>query len=466
MMIGAIRAGLLFPVLAVFIFAAGAANAKTLYVDSTNGRDTVNYTRNSQRSPWKSIGRAVWGSSDINNPNPREAARAGDIVIVKQGNYTATQGRGERYSPIYNPVNNGSKGRPITIRAQGKVVLNSKTSTRGEPLIGTYRKNFVIWDGFIVDEVNSNTMADTGPVVIWSSDHIILRNITVQGKAAPWNDNHNAIRIESSTNSTVQNNTLYGIRNSRGNRNASAIMLYYSQNITIEHNLIHDSDGGIFVKGANPGPVTIRNNLLYNLKSEGVCLGGIGTSTAQNGARVYQNVIKDSTAGITFIGYDQYSPANVFVVNNTIDNCSQGGIFLKPNTAGYSNLVFKNNVIMNSARGIQGEDISDLSNTFFSHNLYINNKSIARINNRDINFPIWKTVLKKDTTGSSERRLRERSGAKRNSRQKSGSPVNAFGVDILNLLEKGKTARITVGAYISDSTVVGPILKQTRNTAP
>ncbi len=452
-----IRTGRLFLVLAISLVVGRSVHAKTLYVDSVRGRDTTSYARNSQRSPWKTIGRAVWGSTTIERPNPREAARAGDTVVVREGVYTATQGRGERYSPIFNPANSGEKGKPITIRADGKVTINSRTSTRGEPLIGTYRRSYVIWDGFVIDEVNSNTMADTGPIVIWSSDHVIVRNVTVRGKSVRWNDNHNAIRIESSSDSIVQNNTLYGIRNGRGNRNASAIMLYYSKGITIEHNAIHDSDGGIFVKGANPGPVTIRNNLLYNLRSDGVCLGGIGTSAAQEGAQVYQNVIRDCGAGVTFIGYDEHSPAKVKVVNNTIDNCSQGGIYLKPETAGYSRLVFMNNIIMNSARGVQGEDISDLSNTAFSHNIYFRNGTLARIRYRNVGFSAWRGMLKKDANGSSERDPRLASVAGDDFRPRSDSPAIDSGIDILNLQRKGESASITIGAYISKKTVVGPL---------
>ncbi len=455
-----------------FVFGCGLflisciAYGKTLYVDVNAGNDSVTYANNGPGTPWATIGRAAWGNVNRASQNSEEAAQAGDTVIVRSGAYVATQGVGERYIPIYNPVNSGVQGAPIIFQAEDNVILTSNTSTSGEPLIGAQRRNYIIWDGFIIDEVNSNTTADTGPVVIWSSDNIIIRNIIVQGKTVPWNDNHNAIRIESSTNSTVQNNTLYGIRNAGGNRNASAIMLYYCENILIENNEIYDSDGGIFVKGANPGPVTIRYNLLYDLGSEGVAFGGIGTSMAQNGAHVYQNVIRDSASGVTFIGYDSYSPANVYVVNNTIDNTSLGGFFFRPNTAGYSNLVFKNNLVSNSLRAIQGEDISDISSMEFSHNLYFNNTIHARINYSDSSFQAWRSAYNKDTVASSEQDPLLASVSYNDFRPTFSSPAINAGVDVLNLQGNGNTAPITIGAHISSATKIGPVKPAVRHSAP
>ena len=395
------------------------------------------------------------GGGSRSEMNSAQAARAGDVVIVRAGHYNVTSGTGERYAPVYNPANSGSSGNPIVFRAEGSVVLSSSTNTEGEPLIGTYQRSYIVWDGFTLDERNIDTKSDTGPVVVWHSDNVTIQNLTVRGITSDWNDNHNAIRVERSRDVLIRNNTLYGTRNAGMNRNGSSIMLYYANSITIEHNEISDSSGGIFVKGANGGPVTIRYNYLHNIDSEGIAIGGLGTSSEQFGARIYQNIVRDSMFGITFIGYDPYSPANVDVVNNTIHNCSNGGIFFKPNTSGYRDLVFMNNIIVNNTNGIQGEDISDLSNTSFSNNLYYGNSVQSRIAYNNYSLSGWQGSFNKDTVGSMTADPSFTDATENNMTLAPNSPAIGAGVDILNLLGQGVSSEITLGARVTGDEVIG-----------
>nr|ACZ28661.1 hypothetical protein [uncultured organism] len=378
---------------------ATLVHSKDLYVDASLGDDSLTRANNAAGTPWATIGRAVWGSTSRTNPNANEAAQAGDVVIVNAGTYNTTAGTGERYYPIWNPVNSGVEGSPIIIRAEGDVYLQSNTIS-GEPIIGTFNKSYIVWDGFILDESNITTTADTGPLVVWDSNNITIQKYDNLSIATPWNDNHNSIRIERSSNSMIYNNTISGNRNGGDNRNGSAVMLYYSDNIIIENNEIFDSSAGVFVKGANDGPVIIRNNYLHDLTHEGIALGGIGTDNAQNGAQIFQNIVHNVQSGITFIGYDSVSPANVNVYNNTFNNCSNGGIFLRPNTDGYLNINIFNNIISSSTRGIQGEDITDVSNISFSYNLYYDIITHARTTSTNRTFSYWTETLGKDTVGS------------------------------------------------------------------
>ena len=248
---------------------------------------------------------------------------------------------------------------------------------------------------------------------------------------------------------------MFNNRNVGNDRNGSAVMLYYSSNITIEHNEIYNSSGGIFVKGANTGPIIVRYNLLYNLDSEGVALGGIGTSSAQNGARVYQNVIRDSGAGITFIGYDSFSPANVDIVNNTIHNCSNGGVFFKPSTNGYSDIVISNNLFVDCANGIQGEDISNLNSMTFSHNFYHGNSTHARVSYSSHSFSSWQSTYSKDVAGSRVVDPLFVNKPANDFRLSSGSSAINAGIDLLNLRGNGTNASITLGAYVSGNETIG-----------
>ncbi|MCU7876169.1 MAG: right-handed parallel beta-helix repeat-containing protein [Candidatus Thiodiazotropha sp. (ex Lucinoma borealis)] len=435
--------------------AFSVAQAKTLYVDINGGNDNTSYESNSTSNPWSSLGRAAWGSTSLSSTNSNQAARAGDIVIVRSGNYNTTSGTGERYIPVYNPANSGTSGNPIVFQAEGNVVLSSNSNTIGEPLIGTYGRSHIVWDGFILDERNINTKSDTGPVVVWSSNNITIQNLTVRGISSSWNDNHNAIRIESSRDSLIRNNTLYGTRNAGRNRNGSSIMLYYSNNITMEHNDISDSSGGIFIKGANGGPFIVRYNYLHNIDAEGIAIGGVGTASEQYGAQIYQNIIRDSNAGITFIGYDSVSPANIDVVNNTIYNCSNGGIFFKPNTNGYRDLVFKNNLIVGNTRGIQGEDISDLSSMTYTNNLYHNNGSTARVNYSNYSFSSWQNNFSKDRSGSISTDPLFSNTANNSFTLASNSPAINAGVDVLNIRGQGTSSSITLGAHVTGNEIIG-----------
>ena len=426
--------------------------AKQLYI-APHGADNISRAQNSESSPWQTLGRAVWGSTDPLHPNTGEAAQPGDEVIVKTGVYTTTHTSGERYIPTYNPVNTGtSNNSRITFRtASGEhVVLQGFSGhNNGGPLIGSYDRSYITWDGFIINEPVIGTSSDTGPVVVWDSDNITLQNLTIIGKTADWNDNHNGIRIEDSRDSLITNNHIYGIRNSGMNANGAAIMVYTSSNITFEYNDISDSGAGIFLKGANTGPFIVRYNDIYNIDGGAVIIGGVGTSQVQNGARIYRNILRDSAEGVTLVGYDSHSPANIYIVNNTIDNCSNGGIFLKPSTDGYLNIVSQNNIITNSSLAIQAEDISSLSQITFSHNLYSGNSGHARLQYNNYSLSLWSSSLNKDTVGSMTSDPQYINPTSNDFRLSASSPAIDAGVDILNLGSAGESASIDMGAYIS-----------------
>ena len=442
----------------VFMLAACVpAMAKELYVDASRGSDSVSYAQNDVNNPWATIGRATWGSSSRNDPNSSEAAQAGDTVYVAGGTYSTTQGSDERYEPIYNPVNNGRPGSPIAFVADGTVTLQSNTNTGGEPIIGTYGRSHIVWDGFYIDEINVDTTADTGPVVVWQSDNIAIQNLTVRGKTVNWGDNHNAIRIEYSTDSLIRNNRLSNVRGGANQYNGSAIMLYDSSRIVIEHNEISDSQGGIFIKGAYGGTanheIVVRYNLLYDL-GVGITHGIVNNAGQAFGARTYQNIVHSSGSGIIFIGYNGSSPANIDVVNNTLYNNSNG-IYLKPDTGGYRDIVICNNIVSSGSVAIQGEDISDVSNTEFSHNLYSGASTHARIAYTNYSLASWQSNFSQDSVGSSDVDPLFQNASALDFHLRSGSPALGAGTDVLNLTANGAGAAITMGAYVAGDEIIG-----------
>lgn len=434
-----------------------SAHAKELYVDAVAGNDNVSYSSNSSNNPWATLGRATWGSTSRNSLNSSEAARAGDTVIVRAGTYHTTQGVGERYDPIYNPVNSGTAGNEIIFRAEGFVALESSTSGRGEPIIGAWQRDYIVWDGFYIDENSVHTKADTGPVTIFGSDHITIQNLVIHGSTPNWGDNHNAIRVEGASDILIRNNELSGTRGANNMYNGSAIMMYDCSNVIVEHNTIHDGQGGVFIKGQH-GPyannnITVRYNLLYNL-AVGVTHSITSAEGRPFGTRTYQNIIYDTEYGIIFIGATDRTPANVHVLNNTIHN-AYAGFFLKPGTAGWSDNLFHNNIISASNIAIQGEDITDVTGARFSHNTYHSTDVLARVSYTNYSLGAWQSRFNQDTVGTNESNPMFADSANHDYHLSANSTLLNAGVDILNLQGRGTNASVNIGAYVSGDELIG-----------
>jgi hypothetical protein len=444
--------------------AAAAADAKTIYVNGSTGDDSVTYANNSVDRPWRSLGRALWGSASRSSPAASEAARAGDVVIVAAGVYDTAASTGERNVPIYNPVNNGAAGSPIVIRAEspGAVSLRSTQSNATQPIIGTFGKSYITWDGFLIDEQYVPTHQDTGPVVVWDSNNVTIQNSTVRGYNRGWVDNHNAIRIEAADNIVIRNNLLTGYRESQQGMNASAITLYHTLRALIENNEIVDANTGIFVKGVISGPITIRKNLIRSTTT-GIYFGGVGTSTASNGATAYNNVIYDATfTGIGFISYDSYSPANVIVANNTVvltaqSSNSDGGAILFRGGTGNRNIRIHNNVFGRSRNGITSWEAAVVAQFQSSHNAFYQAATAAYIAYSGHTLDSWRSQFNRDTVGSTvATNPGFQNEAALDFRLASSSPLLGAGVDVLDLNSNGSTSdRVNIGAYALGNEIIG-----------
>jgi len=427
------------------------AHAKELYVSASTGDDSVTYAGNSASTPWRTLGRALWGSTSLSSPSTAQAARAGDTVLVAAGTYNTNAVTNSRYVPIYNPVNSGTAGSPIVIKAVGTVHLQSSNSSGTQPIVGTQNRSYIIWDGFTVDEATVPTRRDTGPVVIWDSNNVTMQNMHVIGVVQNWGDNHNGIRIEGSNNVIVRNCRIEGFYESHG----GGITTYRTGQLLLENNDISNAEDGIFIKGENQGPVTIRYNLVHNTKNA-IMFGGIGLSGSMS--YVYQNLITNAAlGGVIFIGYDNLTPAHVTVVNNTIHAASPssdgGGILLRPQFTGYRNLVFKNNIVTGSAAGVTAWG-TELNASSFSHNNYYNNSRVAWIDYRDYTLSGWRSTYGKDTAGTLTSNPQFR--ASDDFRLADTSPLINAGLDILDLDNDGSTSdAITMGAYITGSEIIG-----------
>lgn len=439
-------------VLLIFGTVTPFAAAKELYVDGAAGNDAVSYEDNGPTSPWASIGRAAWGSTNRGAPNPSQAARAGDTVHVLPGVYYAP-GTGARNQPALNPVNNGAIGSPLVFLAHGRVTL--RLSSDSGPIAGCLSRNDVVWNGFFIDEVNSPSRPDTGPVVVWASLRCVIERFEIRGINPNWGDNHNGIRVEGSNFTIIRDNLIYGQRGTSGGANDAGIMLYDSNDTLIEHNEIYDVGTGVFVKGQHPGltqrRTIIRFNHIYNIANTGITLG-----PATRDGRTYQNLIRDtvntSAAGIKL--YDMGAgegaePINEIIANNTLVNVRFGLHFLGDG----QNNVLANNVVAANSPGApvwSWSHDTPLSLTF-DRNCYSGGSTFFADVNRS--WAHWQNTFGQDRNGvyASPSFLNASAG---NYRLSSGSPCLSVGRAVGGIGGPDGTV-ISAGAYITGTEVLG-----------
>lgn len=466
-------AGLL---LATLMLSPLTAEAKTLYVNASTGNDATTYAANGPGAPWRTIARAAWGST---NPAARvgsEAARAGDIVLVAAGTY-ATPATNERGVPALNPHNEGTPGSPIVFRAEGAVFL---TLTGGSgPVIGSYDRDYITWDGFIIHEATAPSRPDTGSVTLWFCNGCVLQNLDINGNGNSNNrmDNHNGIRLEQSRNILIRNNRIQNVYTAHNVNNGAAVMVYSSGGVTFEHNEIFNCGSGIFLKGGpatNNDYFTIRYNLIYSIGEVRNGVGGGNAIIAHAGApntadrpvRIYQNVVRDSLQAAVriwhFDGVDPTNnPMNVKVVNNTFHNVPTG-IWVDDDPLPNARHVFWNNIVTGSsdsviafAGGAPGDNtrFDSEHNVAFGHSRFANTGSSG-----SLNVESWRSVTGQDgaaPTSMEADPLFANVGG-RDFRLQAGSPAHSRGVDFLDLNANGNTSEvINAGAYVTGSETIG-----------
>lgn len=456
---------LIFVALLAVVGAPLGAEAKDLYVNGTSGNDATTYANNGPSNPWRTIGRAAWGSTNRGAPVTSEAARAGDTVIVAAGTYDQTGPGGGRYDALYNPANSGTAGNLIVFRAQGLVTLRS--TTYSGPVIGAYSRNYIEWNGFYIDELNVNTRPDTGPVVVASSNGSVLRNLEIRGKHTTYGDNHNGIRIDYANGTLVQNNRIYNITGTFG-MNDAPIMLYGSNDTVIENNEIADSSGvGIYVKGQPAGytqdRTIIRRNLIYGMGNAGITL------LASRNAQVYQNIVRDNAWGVSIYSLGG-GPNDDIIANNTIHNNQYGGVQFRGSAQGWTNIRFHNNAITGpSEAAVNGETWNNPGSSSFEHNAYFGMQNFANFGGAYRTFTYWKSTFNQDNANPISTTVDPRyvsaaagdfrlcTGAGQPAAACSGaSPVLNLGVDILDLNNNGSTTdSIRPGAYIVGNETIG-----------
>lgn len=459
-----------------------SAEAKTLYVDITTGNDAIGYSTNSASTPWRTIGRAAWGSTNRTAPNSSEAAQAGDTVIVAAGTYS-TAGTDDRWGVAYNPANSGTSGSPITFQAQGTVVL-TLSSSRG-PIIGANAKNYITWKGFTINEANAPTHADTGSVTFLSSTGSSAENLILDGNGDPgYGDNHPGIRIEYSVSITAKNNVIRNYHTSVVNRvNGAGVQVYNSKGLTIEHNEIYNCGSGIFLKaigfiGDTPTLSEYSNMqdvVRYNLIHD-VVHGLVHHRHYHSSSTVYvlwyQNIVRDATlGGITLWGFLGDGPSNGRFINNTIDG-AVNGIYLKSETLtnNWNNLLQNNLITASTNLAVFNEPPTgaasfELDRASFAENWYwtfptfltetSGNKTLSQFQS---------TYPGQEPGGTSGTNPSYVNAGGNDFHLSAGSPALTAG-RVVHSIGGANGDAIPVGAYITGSEVIGPLSASSSTTS-
>jgi nitrous oxidase accessory protein NosD len=452
----------------VLICAPPLAEAKTLYVNGASGNDNTTYAANGPSSPWRTIGRASWGSTNREARVGSEAAQAGDIVLVAAGTY-AVAGANSRNVPAYYTQNEGTASSPITFRADGVVNL-TLSSGRGS-VIGSSYRNYIVWDGFTIHEASAPSVPDTGPVTLWGCTGCVLQNLDINGNGSDNNrmDNHTGIRIEQSHNIVIRGNRIQNVFNGANQNNGAGVQVYSSGAVVFEHNEIFNTGSGIFLKGGpNQGIdyFTIRYNLFHDIQGNAVAVHAGAPNRPEAPVRIYQNVMRSvGEAAVKiwiFDGTDpNNNPLNAKIVNNTIDNCRYA-VWVTHNLLPNSGHVFRNNVVSNIGEWVMayGGSTTNLikSNFDSEHNLYYNYQTFGTVGAANRSLSQWQSTFGQDAASPASLNANPLyvNGSGYDYRLQASSPARNAGRDFLDLDGDGGTGdAITMGAYITGNEVIG-----------
>ena len=452
--------------LACAVLLSGTAAAKSLYINNSSSpacSDSTTYADNSSLSPWCTIGRAAWGSSNPNSPDVSQAAQPGDTVNINSGTYNTISTNtsclgGARWAVALNPVNTGRSGAPIRFVGVGTVNVLLASGYAG-PTIGADGRDYVIWDNVRIDETIAQgaSCADTGPVVIHVCTGCVITNSIIRGEYNTWSDNYCGVRLEATNSVVVSSNEIYGFTGNWGHNNAG-IMTYDTASPVFENNHIHDNGTGIYVKGDHVDDGwpqdnhVIRFNWIENNSLKSIL------SYSGNNTRIYQNIIKQLQGYA--IRLDTNNGVGIVVANNTIISPS-GTSAIGYSVSLVSPTVTNYRIFNNIFYGTFGENVNlgeatSIGGQAFEHNVYYGFINFGSLNGSLISLMTWKNTYSRDSAIPASINTNPLFVDTVFYKLQSGSPAQTLGIDILDLDRDGSTSDvIPAGAYVTGIEVIG-----------
>jgi len=414
----------------------------------------------------------------------------------------------DRFQPCLATINQGTSTQPIVFRVwpgDSVAIKYDPIETGTGPLIGSYQKNYIEWNGFVIIETSANYQPDTGPVVMTGGDPLsnpILRgckikNCDIRSIFIAFADNHNSIRTEWTTGCEISNSKIRGVSADAtvfNVRNYTGIMTYNTDSLLIEHNEINNAGCGIALKGGGTAQIVcdhviIRYNLIYD------CCFGIDDHFAIN-TKVYQNIIRDGRLsngesyaifysetcfGTTFDAGScpaspsspPASPKNGDVYNNVIYGWWKAFDLegLPDRYTGPGNDL-RNNIVMNISN-LNTHDggfclgIEHMENEYTSnYNDFFSLQSWRSCPTTYSTFTTWKSGSNKDLNSIVSDPLFVNAGT-RDFHLQNGSPCIGAAPDFGDLNNNGNTTElINIGVYQTGNEIIGIIPTTTAIVSP
>lgn len=424
--------------------------------DSNPGTETL---------PWRTLQRAM-------------SVVAGDTVFVKNGTYNATTESGGTTND-FRPQNFGTATAPIAFRAfTGHRPVLTRDITPCQDSIGNptncnvilvVGQHSVVWDGF--------TLAPRTDVGVWFANDVILENLVIDKgpiPSTPADDNYNGIWVQSAARTVIRNNILRNIYftfpggSIDNHTNAAAIVLWDTTNTRIHNNEISRSNAAISDKRNGVSNVYERN-YIHDVNGVGVIMGA-GVTPACGTCPVRDNVVRHNVIVNAPLGVNiNFSfPDNPAVGNLQVHNNTMHAVFMGVRSGVIPGTAFFNNVITitgSSARSAQYDlpllasptpaglllDFSNFRAPVSPHGRFLTD-----------DFGSFETLSQWRTRGF-DLHSREQDPLFVEPVTGSPPPVEGFRLQATSpLINAGRVggveagSPITMGAFLSDSDVIGP----------
>jgi hypothetical protein len=405
------------------LVAAASAVAKPLYVDGNSGNDSVTYAQNGPANPWRSIGRALWGSTNRSSPNANEAARAGDVVHITCGVYDTTGPNANGFIGIaLSPVNNGTAAQPIRIQSVNNqfACIRVRFTSGSGSIIGSANKSYIQWSGFDLNEVDAPWSSAHGhqSAPYWLSGDEqgtnavgnVIENSRFEGTvtSARDGDNYTMIRLHGNSGTTIRN---VHIRNvGQTDENSGCILWYYTKNITIENSQLENCGSGIYMKGdALPtriglGYFTIRYNRFID-NHVGIIAFTNANASAATPALIHQNIFIGGVYGVKLNNWgDDRNPNDLKFINNVFTGQSSWCMEVRGDLIANAAMLFQNNICVGNNDAAIGSDGGSTTASYQTsrflavNNLYRNiaQNRFSTIGAVETSFTTWQNTYGQD----------------------------------------------------------------------
>jgi hypothetical protein len=327
---------LLIALVALSLASPAAAALRTFYVDP-GGNDGA---AGSSAAPWRTLQRAA------------NVVRAGDLVIVRAGNYAG-----------FDLRTSGTATDPIEFRADPGVVVNAPNPVTTNHGINLEAASWIVVQGFTVTgmpragiravlnhhvTIRGNTMDANGYWGFLSgfSDDLLIEN----NEASRSQVEHGIYVSNSGDRPTIRGNHVWGNRangihmNGDVSQGGDGII----SGALVERNVIHDNGvaGGSGINADGVQGSRFQNNLLYGNHAGGISLYRIDGGGGSTGNVVAHNTIVQAADGRWAVNITGGATGNA-VLNNILYNAHsfRGSITISADSL--SGLVSDRNVVMN-----------------------------------------------------------------------------------------------------------------------